>query len=164
MGRASHRHLALRSDPSAAELHEATGTPIHPMSPLTKLRWFADHDPSTVAAVDRWVGLKELVLADLTGVVATDESSASATGLWSLHERGWHAPALRIAEVDESVLPPVLSPSDHRPLTARLATAIGLRPAVPVVGRATDRRPTSASAPRIPGAPRWRSAPAPRYG
>ncbi len=49
------------------ELYRLTGVPVHPMTPLTKLRWFARHDAATWAAVSWWVGLKDWVLLWLTG-------------------------------------------------------------------------------------------------
>ena len=52
----------LRGTSLAAELHRRSGTPVHSMSPLTKLRWFAQHDPELTASAAHWVGLKDLVL------------------------------------------------------------------------------------------------------
>jgi gluconokinase len=40
------------------ELHDRTGTPLHPMSPLPKLLWLREHEPDTFAAAARWGGLK----------------------------------------------------------------------------------------------------------
>src|SRR5512132_2301621 len=31
------------------ELHDRTGTPLHPMAPLPKLLWLAEHEPDTFA-------------------------------------------------------------------------------------------------------------------
>ena len=65
--RATEQAERLRAE--HPELHDRTGTPLHPMSPLAKLVWFAEHEPETFAAVRRWAGIKELVLARLTGDV-----------------------------------------------------------------------------------------------
>ena len=43
--RADDEARRLRADPSAGDLHARTGTPLHPMSPLTKLMWTAANDP-----------------------------------------------------------------------------------------------------------------------
>ena len=56
------------------------------MAPLPKLVWFAEHEPATFAAVRRWAGIKELVIARLTGTWAVDHSIASGTGLLNLHD------------------------------------------------------------------------------
>ena len=54
------------------------------MAPLTKLVWFGEHEPATFAAARRWAGIKELVVARLTGAWAVDHSIASGTGLLDL--------------------------------------------------------------------------------
>lgn len=137
-GRATPEALTLRADPALADLQAVTGTPVHPMSPLAKLRWFADHDPATASSVATWVGLKELVFASLTGHLAVDESSASSSGLWSLRDRAWHPPALAAAGIAAATLPPVLATTDARPLSEALAAATGLRADLPVVIGAGD--------------------------
>lgn len=137
-GRATPEASWMRAEPALADLHAVTGTPVHPMSPLAKLRWFADHDPAAAATVTTWVGLKELVFADLTGHLAVDESSASSSGLWSIRDRAWHPAALDAARVTADALAPVLSTTDARPLTGGIATATGLREDLPVVIGAGD--------------------------
>lgn len=137
-GRATAEAATLRADPALADLHALTGTPVHPMSPLTKIRWFADHDPASRGAVARWIDLKALVFGDLTGCQATDESSASASGLWSLRDRTWLPLALDAARIDVDSLPPVLATTDARPLSDGMATATGLGLGVPVVIGAGD--------------------------
>ena len=62
------------------EIHRRTGTPVHPMSPLTKLLWFKEEDPETYDAAARWVSVKEYVLSRLFGEYVVDHSIASATG------------------------------------------------------------------------------------
>lgn len=137
-GRAIDEARALRSEPATAVLHAATGTPLHPMSPLTKLRWFGSREPGLAARVTRWVDLKAWVVRDLTGDPVTDESSASATGLWSLRDRTWHRPACEAAGIDVSTLPAVARTTEARPLALDVATATGLRVGLPVVIGAGD--------------------------
>src|SRR5207248_7485675 len=64
-----------------AELQQATGTPVHPMSPLLKLAWFAEHEPETHRRAAHWVGVKDYMLSRPTGRPVTHHSSASGTGL-----------------------------------------------------------------------------------
>jgi gluconate:H+ symporter, GntP family len=47
------------------------------------------HDPDGVAGVRCWAGIKEYVLAQLTGDLVIDHGIASATGLFSLSGRTW---------------------------------------------------------------------------
>ena len=96
------------------------------MSPLTKLMWFARHDPQTLAAARWWVGLKAYLIAELTGTLVTELSSASATGLLDLATRTWSPEAIALAGVSAEQLPEIL------PTTATLAAgAGGRRPARP---------------------------------
>ncbi len=77
--RAREEALVLRR--SGAGLHALSGTPVHPMTPLSKLLWFSRHEPQTLTRARWWAGLKDLVLAWLTGTLVTELSSASATGM-----------------------------------------------------------------------------------
>jgi gluconokinase len=42
-------------------LYEITGTPVHPMSPLCKLLWLKENQPSVFAAAYKFISLKEYV-------------------------------------------------------------------------------------------------------
>ncbi|TML06911.1 MAG: carbohydrate kinase [Actinobacteria bacterium] len=94
------------------DLHDRTGTPLHPMSPLTKLVWFREREPEIHAAARRWVGLKELVLHRLTGRWVVDWSVASGTGLLDLATLDWCPEALELAGVERSQLAELVAPTD----------------------------------------------------
>ena len=55
---ARSREQSRRLRACGVDLHALTGVPVHPMSPITKLAWFADNDPETLAGVRWWVGLR----------------------------------------------------------------------------------------------------------
>ena len=99
--RASHPHL-----------HDRTGTPLHPMSPLVKLVWLRERQPQTYARARRWVGLKELVLHRLTGRWVVDWSVASGTGLLDLEMLDWCDEALELAGVRREQLAELVAPTD----------------------------------------------------
>jgi gluconokinase len=119
------------------ELHDRTGTPLHPMAPLPKLVWLADHEPATFAAVRRWAGIKELVVARLTGTWAVDHSIASGTGLLNLRELDWDREALAIAGIDADRLSPLV-PTTERLALGATAAGLGLDPGLPVIVGAGD--------------------------
>ena len=119
--RSREQAAELRASGEARELHRRSGTPVHPMTPLTKLLWFARHEPGTFAAARWWVGLKDFLLQRLTGRLVTELSSASATGLLDMATRTWNADALALAGISEEQLPPIL------PSTATLPLAPGPR-------------------------------------
>jgi gluconokinase len=134
--RASGQADRLRAD--APELHALTGTPIHPMSPLTKLAWFREAEPDTFAAVHRWCGIKELVLQRLTGEWAIDRSCASGTGLMDMRKLDWNERALEAAGMESDRLPRLVAPEQRLGLTAEGASATGLDAGTPVVAGAGD--------------------------
>jgi gluconokinase len=115
------------------ELHDRTGTPLHPMAPLPKLVWLRAHEPETFAAVRHWGGLKELVVERLTGAWAVDHSCASGTGLLDLERLDWDAEALALAGVEADRLGTLVATTDAFELTAQAAEATGLTAATPVV-------------------------------
>jgi gluconokinase len=134
--RATEQAERLRAE--HPELHDRTGTPLHPMSPLPKLVWFAEHEPETFSAVRRWAGIKELVVARLTGTWAVDHSVASATGLLNLRELDWDDEALAIAGIDAEALSPLV-PTTHRlELDAAHAADLGLEGDMALIVGAAD--------------------------
>lgn len=129
---------ALREGGQAEVLRRQTGTPVHPMSPLTKLMWFARHEPGLCAVARHWVGLKAWVLWSLTGRLVTELSSASGSGLLQLGTDRWSAVATDLAGVDPAQLPPVLDPTTALSLRREVASAVGLPAGLPVVTGAAD--------------------------
>ncbi|MEA2664174.1 MAG: gluconokinase, partial [Candidatus Eremiobacteraeota bacterium] len=69
-----------RADGSGSALYAATGAPMHPMLPVAKLRWLAEHEPELFARTRRFVSLKELIVYRWTGEWLVDHGIASATG------------------------------------------------------------------------------------
>lgn len=138
--RAAAQAAALVADGRAKGLHARTGTPVHPMSPLVKLAWWAGHDPDLMTATPRWGGVKELVVQALTGRSdVVDLSSASASGCYDLVGRHWDDEALQVAGVRVGQLPQVV-PTTHvlRGLLPEVARVTGLPVDLPVVVGASD--------------------------
>lgn len=106
------------------ELLRLTGTPVHTMSPLVKLRWFARRE--VTARVARWTDLKGLVVHHLTGRLATELSSASGTGLLDLRAGQWAPRALALAGVAPEALPEVLPTTALLGLGREVAARVGL--------------------------------------
>ncbi|MBQ1011696.1 gluconokinase [Micromonospora sp. M51] len=128
----------LLSSGQSRELHRSTGTPVHPRNPLCKLLWFARHEPYLCTATRWWVGLKDYVVHRLTGMLVTELSSASGTGMFDVHRRAWSSAVLDLAGVSESQLPPVLPTTAVLRLSPAAGRAVGLPPGTPVVVGAGD--------------------------
>ena len=136
----SHRQAeALRATSAGDSVYAATGTPIHPMTPLCKLIWLREEHPGLHHRAHRFVSIKEFVLLALTGVLAADASLASATGLFDIRARQWHPEALALAGIDAGQLAPPV-PTRHRipALLPAAADTIGLPIDTPVIVGASD--------------------------
>ncbi len=101
----------LRVSDIGRALYEATGTPIHPMSPLCKLRWLREEEPALFARAARFVSIKEFIVQKLCGCWAADYSIASASGLMNIEKLEWHKPALEYAGIGEPQLSPLAPPT-----------------------------------------------------
>ncbi len=90
------------------ELHQLTGTPVHPMSPLIKLRWLAAAHPERLAATAFVSDLKSALVHRWTeSGFLLDEQLASSTGLMDLENSKWAPIALAKAGVDATRLPTI---------------------------------------------------------
>lgn len=119
-------------------LHTATGTPVHPMSPLLKLAWFAEHEPALHREASVWCGLKDYILHNFTASLVIDTSCASGSGLLDIHACTWNAESLDIAGISQTRLPQLADPLEQRPLAPGIAAQLGLPAGLPVVVGAGD--------------------------
>lgn len=133
--RAAQQARWLATRPGAVALARRTGTPIHPMSPLAKLRWFAERAPEIAERARWWVSAKEYLLRQLCAVQVVDHSIGAATGLFNLANASWDEEALALARVGADVLSvPVPTTTVLEALTGRLRLPAG----TPVVVGASD--------------------------
>jgi gluconokinase len=125
--RASAQAERIRASAGGLRLHRRTGTPVHPMSPLTKLVWFREQEPKLCEQVGHWVGIKEYVLLRLCDALITDHSVASGTGLMDIHRLAWDPEALQLAGIDLEQLAELAPTTTVLPgLTTTVAAAMGL--------------------------------------
>lgn len=102
--RSSKVAAALRASPFGKEIYEATGTPLHSMSPLCKLRWLRESRPDLFARAAKFISIKEYIWHRLFDEYVIDHSMASATGLFNVHTLDWEKAALSIARVQPALL------------------------------------------------------------
>ncbi|GAA0475925.1 gluconokinase [Actinoplanes capillaceus] len=138
-GRSARQCEKIVAAGPAKRLQARTGTPVHPMSPLTKLAWWAEEDPGTLRGTPRWGGVKELIVAALADdPFLVDLSIASGTGLYDIHARRWDDEALAIAGVRPGQLAEVVPTTHALRLSPEVAAAAGLPPDVPLIIGAAD--------------------------
>lgn len=103
--RAKKEALELRSSALGKSLYAATGTPIHPMSPMMKIAWIRNHDKERFRQTSKFLSIKSYIIHQLTGEYIMDYSIASATGLLNIHTLTWEADALQYAGITAAQLP-----------------------------------------------------------
>ena len=97
--------LELKKSSLASDLYNATGTPIHPMSPLIKITWLKQNDKDRFVKTEKFLSIKSYIIQQLTGEYVIDYSLASATGLLNIHKIKWEDDALQFAGIDAEKLP-----------------------------------------------------------
>jgi gluconokinase len=99
--RSTAQSKKIKSEGLAQQLYEATGTPIHPMSPFCKLLWLKENQPALYAKAHKFISIKEFVIHRLTGEYLIDHSTASATGLFDISELKWSVKVLELLQLSE---------------------------------------------------------------
>ncbi|MEM0993295.1 MAG: gluconokinase, partial [Bacteroidota bacterium] len=108
-GRSQDYADALRNTELGKDIYERTGTPIHPMSLLCKIAWLRDHESAIFERTAYFISIKAYVLYRWFGRFVIDESIASATGLFDVHERKWYEAALDYCDITSDQLAEVVS-------------------------------------------------------
>ncbi len=90
--------------------YQATGVPVHAMTPLCKLLWLRQEEPALFTAAAAFIGIKEYVFRKLFGEGPVDTSIASATGLLNSRTLQWDEEILKYLSLDHSKLARVVSP------------------------------------------------------
>lgn len=120
-------------------LYQATGTPIHPMSPLNKIAWLKNHDKERFQQAQKFLSIKSYIIQQLTGEYIIDYSIASATGLLNIHSLQWEAEALKHAGITAGRLPdlvPVFYSGSK--LRKEYQTSLGLPVKVKIIVGSSD--------------------------
>jgi gluconokinase len=129
----------LKSELNGHELYMRTGTPIHPMSPITKLMWLRQEHSDIFRNASKFISIKEYVFAKLFGEYIVDHSIASSTGMLNLVNLDWDAEALKIAGITAERLSRLV-PTTHviQGLSDGMADQLGLLSHTPFVVGASD--------------------------
>ena len=129
----------LKTSPAGHALYLRTGTPLHSMSPLTKLIWLREEESEIFYRAAKYISIKEYILYQLFGRYIVDYSVASATGLLNLRSLTWDEEALNLAGVQQDQLSELV-PTTHilQGMDSRYSEAMGLMIGTPVVIGAGD--------------------------
>ncbi|MGZ9585624.1 gluconokinase [Paenibacillus marinisediminis] len=129
----------IRTEMNGLEIYSRTGTPIHPMSPLTKIAWIREENPDLFLRAYKFIGIKEYIFYKLFGRYVIDHSLASATGLFNLKELKWDEGALEVAGITpEKLSEPVPTTTIFTKLDEAYAQELGISPETPFIIGASD--------------------------
>ncbi|WP_088105786.1 gluconokinase [Halalkalibacter urbisdiaboli] len=120
-------------------LYLKTGTPIHPMSPLSKLIWMKETNYRPYLNAAKFISIKEFLLVRWFNQSIVDYAIASASGLFNIHTFEWDEEALSVAGITkEQLSEPVPSTSICQGLTGQLADKLHLPADIPFVIGSSD--------------------------
>lgn len=129
----------LKNEWGGHDVYMRTGTPIHPMAPLSKIIWIREEYPTLFLQTAKFISIKEYIFYRLFGEYVIDYSIASATGLFNLETLNWDKEALRIAGIEEERLStPVSTTHIVKGMAPGFAVEAGVRSDIPVVVGASD--------------------------
>lgn len=100
----------LKSNGIGQEIYSKTGTPIHPMAPLSKLLWLKNEHTDIYNNAVHYLGIKEFLFNRLFGANKMDYSIASGTGLFNIFNLDWDGQALSVTGITKEQLPEPVDP------------------------------------------------------
>ncbi|MFC5831153.1 xylulokinase [Nonomuraea insulae] len=126
-------------EPGLERALRVTGRPELSGGAVPLLAWLTENRPE-VARKARWaLSPKDHLILRLTGVAATDVTSAAYTLGFDVAAREWSVPLIEAAGVDPGLFPPAYDASEVvGAVTAEAAEATGLPAGLPVVAGGPD--------------------------
>lgn len=129
----------LKSSGVGQEIYSKTGTPIHPMAPLSKLLWLKNEQTDTYNKAVHYLGIKEYLFNRLFGANKMDYSIASGTGLFNIFNLDWDEQALSVTGVAKDQLPEPVDPyTIEKGMNPQYAAEMGLDVDTPFIYGAGD--------------------------
>lgn len=129
----------IKTELNGHEVYKRTGTPLHPMSPLSKMAWITNDRPEIATKTKKYIGIKEYVFKKLFNQYVVDYSLASAMGMMNLQTLDWDEEALSIAGVTRDQLSQLVPTTQvFTDLHPDFATQMGLDVKTPFVIGASD--------------------------
>lgn len=123
--RSSDVATRIRSSDAGTKIYNATGTPIHAMSPLCKMVWLSEHERELFDQTYKFISIKEYIWYQLFREFKIDHSIASCTGLFDVVQLVWSKDALLLAKISAGRLSVPVSTSYSRKDAAGLIYVIG---------------------------------------
>jgi gluconokinase len=129
----------IKTELNGHEVYKRTGTPLHPMSPLSKMAWITNDRPEIASKAKKYIGIKEYVFKKFFNQYVVDYSLASAMGMMNLQTLDWDEEALTIAGVSREQLSELVPTTQtFSNCDLELAKQMGIDPKTPFVIGASD--------------------------
>ena len=130
---------ALKNSALGKTIYNATGTPIHPMSPLIKITWIKNNDKERFKKTWKFLSIKSYIIQQLVDGYVIDYSLASATGLLNIHKKTWEPDSLKYAGITADKLPELV-PVYHseNKLRREYQTLLGLSAKTKIIVGSSD--------------------------
>ena len=110
-----------------------------PLYTVFKIMWLRDNEPEVFARLHKVLGSKDYINYRLTGVMATDYSYASGSGVWDLVNWRYDSRLIAASGLAASLFPDAVAASEViGTLTPEAAAALGLSTGVKVVAGGVD--------------------------
>jgi gluconokinase len=84
----------LHASPLGEKIYSETGTPIHAMTPVCKIKWLGENQSALFKKTFKFISIKEFIWFKLFGEFEVDYSIASATGMFDIIKLAWSESAL----------------------------------------------------------------------
>ena len=138
-GRAISQADNLKNTDKGTSIYLRTGTPIHPMSPLTKLIWMRENRIEAYEQAKRFVSIKEFLTGRWFDTASVDYSIASATGMFDIETLSWNEEALELAGISVSQLSTPVEPTFiFQGMHPSIAERIGIPADIPFAAGGSD--------------------------
>lgn len=129
----------LNASDLGAKIYAKTGTPIHPMAPLSKMLWLKNDYPDLFNQAKKFIDIKSYIFFKLFGVYKIDYSIASATGIFNIFDLKWEPEVLKLLNIEETRLPEVVATTDSMSgIKEEYGKMLGIKATVPFVLGASD--------------------------
>ncbi|WP_035173989.1 FGGY family carbohydrate kinase, partial [Bacillus atrophaeus] len=129
----------IKDELNGHEVYKRTGTPIHPMAPLSKIAWMTNDRPEIASKAKKYIGIKEYIFKKLFDEYVVDYSLASAMGMMNLKDLDWDEEALKIAGITTDHLSKLVPTTEiFHNCSLELAKQMGIDPKTPFVIGASD--------------------------
>lgn len=122
-----------------AKIYAKTGTPIHPMAPLSKMLWLKKEHTDLFNRAKKFIDIKSYIFFKLFGIYKIDYSIASATGMFNIFDLKWDPQVLNLFNIEETRLPEIVATTDSvTGISKKYGTMLGIGSTVPFVFGASD--------------------------